>query len=426
VIIRLVFTLLFLVSPLLVFSQTFFEKAQIAEQKGDFNAVLSFIEKHLETAPTKTLNEAYLIQFRAYHRLGYEAYQSNNTYEELFRNAVSALLNAQKHAETVASRQFIEQEIQQRYAQWIDLGTQRFNAANYQEASFWFSLCAHIQPLSQEVNELQIFTLAESGDFEEALKQLIEFEEKGFQSTDVFSIGLQISAQEKLFSDQTVRWSENVAQSTDSIHIETLIFYDSEASSHWIEKKQLSKARYHLQRLIQFTDDEWFKISLAKLYLDSKLVVEARYQLSTIFLPEIEEARVLDYYHHVSVEISRVNNDVSNVKSWKINHKLEWMKTYFQAKEAFLAQNYQHAEILAQQAIDDNPNYAPLLFLRAKASYQLAINMKDDTEMSKKIMEIVPFFERSYVLDSELPGLKESLRVLYESMGDAINAERFQ
>ncbi len=423
---RLILTLLFLVIPTFAFCQNHLEKAQLAEKESDYLSVIQFIELFLNEAPKSTLNEAYLLQFRAYHRLGYDAYQEGKAYQSYFKQAVKSLKQAQFHAETPASRQFTEQEIQQRFEQWMDLGTQRFNSAHYQEALFWFQCCVELIPDSQEAKELEIFTTSELGETDQTLQLISEFEQNGYSSDDVFSIGLQLSARNQLFSDRDIQWSEQVVHSKDSTILETLIFYDSEASAYWIQHNQIAKARYHLQRLIQFTDDEWFKISMAKLYLDANLMNEAQFQLSQIFLPEIEDPRVLDYYHQVWTSISQHTTAAFPINTWKINSKLNWMRPYFEAKNLFLKQDFSAAERLSQKAIDNQVNYAPLLFLRANASYQLALTLSDDTEMSKKIVESLPYYERAYQLDAQLPGLKETLRVLYESMGDTKNASRFQ
>ncbi|TNE74769.1 hypothetical protein EP331_00675 [bacterium] len=410
---------------ILTFAQPNLEKAKELELKGEFQSAYQSLRAYLDSNTGQLKSDVYLLQFRLLHRLAYDALQQNKPYKTLYWDAVNSLLQAQKLAVTTAEREFSKQEFQMNFSRWLEMGVNQYNIGQFDGAIYWFELCEKLEPNNHDLWNLIIYSLADSNQPKQVINRLIDYYNLGFQSLEIFTIGLQAGVETQQF-DLALPWSDFVDEHADSVSRPILIHYDSEAANYWISKQQPKKALYHLQRLIRLTDDEWFKISIAKVYAELKQHSEAVFHLGKVFLPEIQDASVLDYYHSVWLQIQPKKNEFPEYKSWKITPSLVWMKGYFDGKKLVQQEKYTEAQTSIKRSIDENPDFVPAIVLFAQARYKEALAEPDDDLMSKKVLEALPYYERAYSLNPKYPGLSETLKILYESMGDTKNAARFK
>lgn len=411
--------LIFFVSFSSSYAQTELEKARSFEQKQDFKAAQIAIDSYFSTQPEQK-TETLLLRYRIYHRLGNELFtEKNQAFIDTYAKATTFLISARNSTSlTSTAGVFIAQEIESRYQEWIKYGSNAFNNGYFDIAYFWFSQCALLLPEQSEALELQIYTLFEQKNWSLFFDKITFFTQMKFVQDEVFSTGLNAIAKTNLY-DFGQDWAEHLETSKDSTIRAQVQAYHVQAAAWFTAKKEYSKAVYHYQKMIDLTNDEWFKISLAQLYLKMGKIKEAEFHLNKVFLPEIIQADILDYYSSVNFQLLAIKNQKqTQIDSWKINSKLNWMSGYLKGKWAFSQGNYEIASSQIQQTIDKNARFKPAIYLQAQTLFKLSSIQTDTLKMDSYLIKSIPFYELAYELDTSDSELKQVLRMLYESTGN--------
>lgn len=411
--------LIFLASFSSIYAQTELEKARLFEQKQDFKSAQLAIDTYFSQKPEQK-TETLLLRYRIYHRLGNQFLLENDkAFLDIYAKATTFLIDAKNSTSlTSTAGVFIGQEIESRYQEWIKYGSNAFNNGYFDLAYFWFSQCTLLFPDQSEALELQIYTLVEQKKWNLLFDKITSFSQMKFSQDEVYTTGLRAILKTNSFQFGQ-DWAEFLETSKDSTVRAQVQAYHVQAATWFTAKKEYSKAVYHYQKMIDLTDDEWFKISLARLYLIMGNTKEAEFHLNNVFLPEINQADILDYYSSVRFQLwSTQTKTQTEIDSWKINSQLNWMLGYLKGKWAFSHGNYELASSLIQQTIDKNARFKPAIYLQAQTYFKLSSAQTDTLKMDSYLIKSIPFYELAYDLDKTDTELKQVLKMLYESTGN--------
>jgi tetratricopeptide (TPR) repeat protein len=151
-----------------------------------------------------------------------------------------------------------------------------------------------------------------------------------------------------------------------------------------LEKNDVDQAAFHYQKVIELTDDEWFRITLAKLYATQELWQQAEYELNRVFLAEIESLDVLEYYASVHRIIStETKRELTEPINWVVNPRFSDIKWVLQGKLELSRNNKEKAILNFQRFIDMYPNHAEALELQGRTYLQLAADLQSNEHYAK-------------------------------------------
>jgi len=155
--------------------------------------------------------------------------------------------------------------------------------------------------------------------------------------------------------------------------------------------------------MLDLTDDEWYRITLALVYSKQEKRDDAQYYLDQVHLSEISSLDILEYFVSVQQSVYRLNpKKVFDQTLLKLPVKFAWISPYFQGKWWFDEKNYEKAALEIQKAIDLNSDFKPALELQGKTYIQLGLQKQSD----ELLTQALNYLKAAIVLDPKDEELK--------------------
>lgn len=388
-------------------------KAQQEEKDGNLNNALFYLNQfHDDFKPT---TESWLTAYRIYLKI---ADQPNNNSDVIYSNtnqAIESFKKAIKLSNTSrALTDFFNQEkikLSSLLTQW---GSVYFDKKEFTKALKLAENAIELNSYSIESYELALFSTSEMNQTARFIELSENYRTSFSQqiSPKIIELCLEFYS-EHLGIQEADNWANQakdfVLRNQSKNLVRKLSSFHTLSGNYSIDKKQYDKAIEHFQEVVSLTDDEWYRISLAKMYAFQQNWQQAEFELNTVFLPEISKVEILSYYASVHRMIFiNTNRVVTEPKDWIINASLNWMKPYFQGLYLTSSEKYEEARNWVQQSIDQRSNYKPSLELQGHIYLKLAAAEQNDTYFSKALtlLKTALRFDPS---DSDLRTLIEEL-----------------
>jgi len=176
-----------------------------------------------------------------------------------------------------------------------------------------------------------------------------------------------------------------------------------------LSKKNFTESAFHFKKMLDLTDDEWYRITLARVYSNQEKRDDAQFYLDQVNLSEISSLDILDYFVSVQQSVNRLQPKKDFDKtSLKLPAKLTWIAPYFQGKWWFDEKYYEKAALEIQKTIDLNSDFKPALELQGKTYIQLGLKKQSDELLTQALI----YLKAAFIIDPK----DEELKLLIQEL----------
>lgn len=397
-----------------VFAQSnnhFLEKAENFEKQGFYEKAKKEIDSYFKL--NQDHSEAHLTRYRIYFKLGLSKQERDTDLDIILAQALVSFKEAKKTAlQNKALTDFFSQEESNFILQSLNKGSDAYNSGNFSTAIIWFDLILDYLPNHKTSRELKLFSLYEIGDAEDFIKEADSYlSDFGFNA-EIAETVLDYCTENQIFQP-ALEWAESLEHhlknNEKSTSLDVLLRFHSKSGLFYLSKNNFTESAFHFKKMLDLTDDEWYRITLARVYSTQKKRDDAQFYLDQVNLSEISSLDILDYFVSVQQSVNRLHPKKEFDKSTlKLSGKLAWISPYFQGKWWFDEKNYEKAALEIQKTIDLNSEFKPALELQGKTYIQLGLEKQSDELLTQALIYLKAAF-RIDPKDDELKMLIQEL-----------------